>query len=406
MEPLGAGSCIDFVDVDTDVNIAPKSNRLHQKRATHQKISYTAGILLKESSIVDSIRDSGLNINLLSTALVLLDHQFNIIQLNPAAEQLMGFSARQLESETFFELVKGDLSISALNTFIEQENSGFIEDVEIKVATGVIRSNLMITPCRIDSKDTLLLELQTSTHQQNIRKDLRILRQSRVSENLIRNLAHEIKNPLGGIKGAAQLLERKLPSGFPTKYSQIIIRETDRLGALVDRLLMPAKPEAAQSINPHLIVEQALEIVLLQFPDRFSVIKDYDPSLPDIYVSPNQIQQALLNLIKNSAEAMLELDYELGLEPQLTVKTRMVHQHTIGQIQHRQVLKVEIKDNGKGIPVELASDIFYPTVSGKQSSGLGLSIAQSLVQRHQGIIELDKSAEMTCFSLFIPVKRS
>jgi len=347
---------------------------------------------------VNSTQNKGLNINQLSTALILLDDQFNIIQLNPAAEQLLGFSTRQLKNETFFELVKGDLSASVLNTFNEQENSGFIEEVEIKVATGIIRSNLMVTPCRINSKARLLLELQTSTHQQNIRKDLQILRQSRVSENLIRNLAHEIKNPLGGIKGAAQLLERKLPADFPTKYSQIIIREADRLGALVDRLLMPAKPEAAQRVNPHIMIEQALEIVLLQFPNRFKVVKDYDPSLPDIYVSQNQIQQTLLNLIKNAAEAMLANDSEMIL----TLKTRMIHQHTIGQIQHKQVLKVEIKDNGMGISDELANDIFYPTVSGKQSSGLGLSIAQSLVQRHQGIIELDRSTDLTCFSLYLP----
>lgn len=342
---------------------------------------------------------NSLNINLLSTALILLDCDFNITQLNPAAEQLLGFSNRQLKNETFFELVKGDLSMPLLNTFKQRENAGFIEDIEVKVATGVIRSNLMITPCQIGSNGTLLLELQASPHQQNIRKDLRILRQSRASEHLIVNLAHEIKNPLGGIKGAAQLLERKLPADFPTKYSQIIIREADRLGALVDRLLMPAKPEAAQSINPHLLIEQALEVVLLQFPNGFEVVKDYDPSLPDVYVSQNQIQQTLLNLIKNSAEAMLECK----LDPQLTIKTRMVHQHTIGQIQHKQVLKIEIKDNGVGVPDELAGDIFYPTISGKQSSGLGLSIAQSLAQRHQGIIELDRNAEITCFSLYIPV---
>lgn len=351
---------------------------------------------------MDTTLNNKFNINQLSTALILLDNQFKILQLNPAAEQLLGFSARQLQNETFFELVKGDLTSSILEAFKQQEHSGFIEDAEIKVATGVIRSNLMVTSIKVETSECLLLELQASTHQQSIRKDLQILSQSRFSENLIRNLAHEIKNPLGGIKGAAQLLERKLPEDFPAKYSQIIIREADRLSALVDRLLMPATPEKAQWINPHLIIEQALEVVLLQFPKSFKLSKDYDPSLPEIYVSQNQVQQALLNLIKNSAEAMLA---NLA-DALLTIRTRMVHQHTIGQVQHKQVLKIDLQDNGEGISDELAGEIFYPTVSGKQSSGLGLSIAQSLVQRHQGIIELDRERKITCFSIYLPYLKS
>lgn len=344
-----------------------------------------------------------LNINLLSTALVLLNGEYRILQLNLAAEQLLGFSSRQLENETLFELLKGDLTEEELNRFKRQEQPGYIEDVEIKVATGLVRSNLMVTPCDLSTGDELLLEFQTGTHQRNIRKDIQVQRQSRISEHLIRSLAHEIKNPLGGIKGAAQLLERKLPDNFSDKYSQIIIRETNRLGGLVDRLLMPANPEMAQFINPHLIVEQALEIVMLQFPDEFIVHKDYDPSLPEINVSQNQIQQSLLNLIKNAAEAVqLNAQKDGDRNGELILRTRMIHQHTIGHSQFKQVLRIDVEDNGGGIPQELASDVFFPTISGKQSSGLGLSIAQSLVQRHQGIIELEQKKQTTCFSLYLP----
>ena len=345
---------------------------------------------------------SNLNIDLLSTALILLDDQYYIRNLNPAAEQLLGFSSRQMEQENFFELIKGELSLSALDTFREQEQSGFIEDVELRVATGTIRTNLMVTPCQIESSDDLLLELQTSTHQQNIRKDLQIQHQSRVSEHLIRNLAHEIKNPLGGIKGAAQLLERKLPDDFSDKYSQIIIREADRLGALVDRLLIPSKPETPCLVNPHLVIEQALEVVLLQISDSVKVVKDYDPSLPDILISKNQIQQALLNLVKNAAEAINQTK-DNNENSQLTLRTRMLHQHTIGQSQYRQVIRIDVEDNGVGISEELASDIFFPTISGKESTGLGLSIAQSLVQRHKGIIELEQANSPTRFSVYLPL---
>jgi len=347
---------------------------------------------------------SELDISLLSTALVLIDHNNYISQLNPAAEQLLGFSSRQLENESFFDLVKGDLSSSALTAFREQEKSGFIEDVELRVATGLVRTNLMVTPCSITSDDDLLLELQTNAHLQNIRKDMQIQQQSRVSEHLIRNLAHEIKNPLGGIKGAAQLLERKLPDDFSNKYSQVIIREADRLGALVDRLLVPSKPEAAQFVNPHLVIEQALEIVELQFSRTINITRDYDPSLPELKISQNQIQQVFLNLIKNSAEA-IQQNSKNNEQGDLTIRTRMMHQHTIGQSQFRQVIRFDVEDNGEGIPEELGNDIFFPTISGKQSSGLGLSIAQSLVQRHQGIIELDRRANPTRFSVYLPLLR-
>lgn len=345
-----------------------------------------------------------LNINSLSTALLLLSENYRIRRVNTATEQLLGFSNRQLESETFFELIKGELSPSDLDNFREQQLTGFIEDIELKVATGVIHVNLMVTPYSDGADNQLLLEIQSSAHHQNIRKDLQLQQQSRVSENLVRNLAHEIKNPLGGIKGAAQLLERKLPVDFPKKYSQIIINEADRLGALVDRLLMPAIPEATQSINPHQLIENALEIVLLQSSPKFKVVKDYDPSLPDLKISPNQIMQALLNLIKNAAEA-IQLDNHQDPDGCLTLRTRMLHQHAIGQVQYRQVIKIDVEDNGIGVPHDLVSDIFFPTISGKQSSGLGLSIAQSLVQRHKGIIELETFSGKTCFSLYLPVKK-
>lgn len=380
----------------------------HQNCATHLYIEYNAYLYLSPAFNITFM--ANLDINQLSTAIIRLDNDNRIQQINHAAEQMLGFSNRQLENETFFELVKSELSPDLFKSFQSQERSAFIEDIELKVATGIIRANLMMTTYQTDvdvsnAKNGLILELQINTHHQNIRKDLQLQQQSRVSEHLIRSLAHEIKNPLGGIKGAAQLLERKLPKDFPQKYSQIIIRETNRLGALVDRLLMPAMPEPSQQVNPHRIIEDALEVVLLQNKNPIKVIKDYDPSLPDINISPNQIQQALLNLIKNAAEAIQALEPSDKHQGCLILSTRMMHQHNIGQTQHRQVLRIDVQDNGIGIPEEIINDIFFPTISGKQSSGLGLSIAQSLVQRHQGIIEVESHFGKTCFSLYIPIIR-
>ncbi len=342
--------------------------------------------------------------HLISTALVLLDDRFAIRSLNPAAEQLLGITNRQMQNTIdFFDWVKGEITPDLLKSLQAPAQSAFIEEIELHLPKGAVRSNLMVTPCQWITEKDLLLEFQSSAHIKKIRKDLQIQQQSRVSEHLIQNLAHEIKNPLGGIKGAAQLLERKLPKDFSNKYSQIIIQEADRLGALVDRLLMPAKPEKSETINPHRVIEQALEIVLLQLPKAIKVVKDYDPSLPDIYIAPNQIQQALLNLIKNAAEA---ISSHKGKEAKLTLCTRMLHQHTIGQQQFRQVIKICVEDTGAGIAKNLANDIFFPTISGKSSSGLGLSIAQSLVQRHQGIIELESRQNPTRFSLYLPLLKA
>ena len=345
---------------------------------------------------------SKLNINSLSTGLILLDNQANIREINSAAEQLLGFSSRQITRSNFFDLVQGDLTQEVFTSFRDHSQTGFIEDVEMRVANGIIRTNIMVTPLDSEAKGDLLLELQTSTHQQNIRKDLQIQHDTRVSEHLIRNLAHEIKNPLGGIKGAAQLLERKLPEDFPDKYSQIIIRETDRLGALVDRLLMPAKIEDKQLTNPHILLERAIELVTLQFDKSLQINRDYDPSLPEITIAQNQIQQALLNLLKNSAEAITQYQGQ----GELTVRTRIMYQHTIGDLQYKHTVKIEVEDNGMGIDPELAEDIFFPTISGKQSSGLGLSIAQSLVQRNLGIIELEQLSNPTKFAVYLPVVSS
>ncbi len=342
------------------------------------------------------------SLNSLATALIILNQHYQIAYLNQSAEQLLGYSGRLIKEESFFELVKGELDIKLLKQFKNLQNIIFLEEVELKTARGSLTSNIMVSKYPSEKKpmeNYLLLEFQTSQHHSNIRKDIELQQQSRVSNHLIRNLAHEIKNPLGGIKGAAQLLHRKLPEGFPDQYTQIIIHETDRLSDLVNRLLLPATPEDKVETNCHLIIEKALEIVLLQSSNQLQIKKDYDPSLPNLYVASEQIQQALINLIKNATEAI-----EQGGIVQL--RTRIIHQHTIGQIQHRQVVKIDVVDNGSGIPKNLLKDIFFPTISGKNSSGLGLSIAQSLAGTHGGIIEVESEPGNTCFSLYLPVGKN
>ncbi|MGB0495061.1 MAG: nitrogen regulation protein NR(II) [Kangiellaceae bacterium] len=347
---------------------------------------------------------TSLSINQLSTAIIHLDTDFIILNLNQAAEQVLGFSCRRLVGEKIFDIVSGDFDREMLTQSIEKKLPTAVQDVLLSLPKGELSVNLIITPLSSDKPKKIignLLEIQSNEIPQNIKKDLRLQQQSRVSEHLIRNLAHEIKNPLGGIKGAGQLLERKLPADFSKKYTQIIIRESNRLGDLVDRLLMPAKTEERRLENIHLLLEQALEVLLMQTGDqKIDVVKDYDPSIPALLMSPNQIEQALLNLIKNAIEALKQHE---TIDAKIVLRTRIKNQHTIGEDQFRQVLKVDVEDNGGGIKKELVNDIFFPTISGKQSSGLGLSIAQSLAQRHQGIIELEQKRGKTCFSLLLPM---
>ncbi len=353
------------------------------------------------------MQTSSLTINQLSTSIIHLDDAYLIIDLNHSAEQILGLSKRQLVGNSVFELISGEIDRTLISQCIDKNISTSVQDIVMQLPKGRLTVNLIITPLSSDKlifKNGCLLEIQSSETPKNIQKDLRLQQQSRVSEHLIRNLAHEIKNPLGGIKGAGQLLERKLPKDFPKKYTQIIIRESNRLSELVDRLLMPAKVEESRLTNVHLLLEQALEILLLQKQQQQIIfVKDYDPSIPDLFLAPNQIEQALLNLIKNAIEAICQDAIQSDKSSQIILRTRIKNQYTIGDQQHRQVLKVDIEDNGCGIDEKLVNDIFFPTISGKQSSGLGLSIAQSLVQRHQGIIELEQKNETTCFSLFLPM---
>lgn len=336
--------------------------------------------------------------DLLSTAVVVVTLECNVIYLNEAAERLLGYSDRQINGEYLFNLVQSDFDKDMLRQFAEDGQTGFIEDAQLKTGSGFIISNIMLSSFKEQQQRYILLEMQSSEHHSHIRKDMELQQQSRVSNHLIRNLAHEIKNPLGGIKGAAQLLQRKLPDDFSNKYCQIIIQETDRLSGLVGRLLLPAEPEDKTLVNTHLLIEKALDIVLLQSSFPVKIDKDYDPSLPELLISAGQIQQTLLNLLKNAVEA-------IDRHGQITIKTRILHQHTIGKIQHKQVIRVDVIDNGPGIAESLIKDIFFPTISSKNSSGLGLSIAQSFAQRHGGIIEVDSSPTKTCFSLYLPLEK-
>jgi two-component system nitrogen regulation sensor histidine kinase GlnL len=220
---------------------------------------------------------------------------------------------------------------------------------------------------------------------------------------LIRNLAHEIKNPLGGIRGAAQLLEMEIDSSELTEYTQVIIREADRLQSLVDRLLAPhRRPHMVGDVNIHEVCERVRSLILAEFPKGLRVVRDYDTSIPEFRGDREQLIQTVLNIAHNACQALSER-IALG-DASLTFSTRVARQITFGKTRYRLALELHVIDNGPGVPDSIKERIFYPLVSGREGgSGLGLTLAQTFVQQHHGQIEVDSVPGRTDFKILIPL---
>ena len=245
-----------------------------------------------------------------------------------------------------------------------------------------------------------MLEIEQQTRQD---REERALGQVQANKELIRNLAHEIKNPLGGIRGAAQLLAMEIDSRELTEYTQVIIHEADRLQALVDRLLAPHRsPHVVSDVNIHEVCERVRSLIMAEFPRGLTVKRDYDVSIPDFRGDREQLIQAVLNIAHNAAQALSPRIAD-G-DAVLTLRTRVSRQATIGKQRFRLALELHIEDNGPGVPEDIRDRIFYPLVSGRDGgSGLGLTLAQTFVQQHQGTIECDSVPGKTVFRIVIPL---
>ena len=277
-------------------------------------------------------------------------------------------------------------------------------------------------------RDRVLVEMLEIEQQARQDREERALGQVQANKELIRNLAHEIKNPLGGIRGAAQLLEMEIgqPAGLPrdgaplrgagaesdpgaarrrelTEYTQVIIHEADRLQALVDRLLAPHRlPHVVSDVNIHEVCERVRALILAEFPRGLALRRDYDTSIPEFRGDREQLIQAVLNIAHNAAQALAER-IQAG-DAQLILRTRVGRQVTIGKQRYRLALELHIEDNGPGVSEDIRDRIFYPLVSGREGgSGLGLTLAQTFVQQHQGMIEFDSEPGRTIFCIVIPL---
>ena len=246
----------------------------------------------------------------------------------------------------------------------------------------------------------LLLEFRHIEQQMKIAREERLLDQSQANRELIRNLAHEIKNPLGGIRGAAQVLERELDRPDLHEYTQVIMKEADRLQLLMDRLLTPHRLPQPAPLNIHEVLERVRSVILAEYPQGITVVRDYDTSLPHLTGDREQLIQAVLNVVRNASQAM----HGKGC---ITLKTRIARQATLARRRYKQAIQVQISDNGPGIPDDIRDKVFYPLVSGREGgSGLGLTLVQNFVTQHHGTVTFETQPGGTTFTLLLPIQQN
>jgi two-component system nitrogen regulation sensor histidine kinase GlnL len=317
----------------------------------------------------------------LSHAVMMFDANLQLDYINPAGEVLFAVSAKRLIGQKANTLFPADSHLfEAISKGVESGHP-FTEHEAIITLPG---------------QREVLVEIQQIDRQIRIAREEHQPSQQQTFRTLVRGLAHEIKNPLGGLRGAAQLLERELPSEELKEFTNIIIGEADRLQNLVDRMLGPNKLPKKETLNIHQVLEHVRQLVNVGISDDIKIITDYDPSIPDLIADRDQLIQAILNIVGNAVQA-------LGTEGEITLSTRTVRQFTIGHVHHKLVCRVDIIDNGPGIPEDMLESIFYPMVTGRaEGTGLGLSISQSLINQHGGLIQCESQPGRTKFSLLIP----
>jgi two-component system nitrogen regulation sensor histidine kinase GlnL len=338
----------------------------------------------------------------LSAGVILLDRSLLIVGLNPAAENILGISENRAKGEPLLRLIGEDPELQSILSRVISTGNHYAN--ELQLAPTEVHAHERVVDCRVSPLDldlaALLVEMTDVTRRTQISRENALLIQHGAGRQMIRQLAHEIKNPLGGIRGAAQLLERQLNEDELKEYTDVVISETDRLAGLVDTLLGPGGPPDKRPVNVHELLEYVVRIIDPEGPPSLRIHRDYDPGLPDIDLDSDQMVQALLNLVQNATVA-------LDGQGTLTLRSRAVTNFTIGTVRHRVIASIEIEDDGPGIPPELQDSVFYPLVTSRpEGTGLGLPAAQELISRHGGLIEFESRPGRTVFFVRIPLDQA
>lgn len=347
-------------------------------------------------------------IDSMTTAVLVVDSDLRLMHLNPATEALLSISQSRVYGEHITRLFEQPASAeqaleqaaqgSGANSYTQRQIHWRLHDgSQVTVDYSV---------SKVEEQQLLLMEIQPVERIMRINREKALITAQETSRQLIRGMAHEVKNPLGGIRGAAQLLERELDqlqtSDDLKEYTSVIVDEVDRLRNLVDRMLGPRQPLELKSLNMHQVLERICSVIKAENGDKVKLSRDYDPSIPDIVGDAEQLIQACLNISRNAVQALLETS---SGDPEIIFRSRIKRQFTIGEQFYPLVLRVDIIDNGPGIDSQIEGDIFYPMISGRaEGTGLGLTISQQLINQHHGLIQYDSNPGRTCFSIYLPFK--
>jgi two-component system nitrogen regulation sensor histidine kinase GlnL len=341
-------------------------------------------------------------LDLLATAILVVDARSSVLELNQAAADLLATSPAAARGRGLASLVADGAAIESL--LARSRASGerlAVRDFGLAPAArsdARYQVDVSLTPLPGALPGGVLLEIADTTGPSRMTRDAALLVQQGGSRVMARQLAHEIKNPLGGLRGAAQLLERELPSQELREYTRVIIGEADRLCALVDSLLGPARAVRREAVNVHEVLDRVFRLARAEAPAGVAIERDYDPSLPLLALDRDLLVQAMLNLARNAVQA-------LGSRGRLTLRSRALTNATIGTGRHRVVASLQFEDDGPGVPPELGETIFYPLVTARPGgTGLGLAVAQDIATRHGGIVEFDSRPGHTVFSLLLPME--
>jgi len=335
----------------------------------------------------------------LTTAVVLVDGNDVIVYLNTAAEGLLGISQKRAAGKFLPGLLPGLEDMSELCGRARERRRIFGQTLHI---AGLqhdgteLELDARASPWADSDPGAVLVEFFDITARHHLDRENALVAQRGASRRMLRQLAHEIRNPLGGLRGAAQLLERELDDPSLREFTRVIIGEADRLEGLVAGLLGPGGRPDLQSMNVHEVLEHVAKLISSAAPE-LTLLRDYDPSLPDLLLDRDQLTQAILNLVRNAAQAT----DESGM---LILRTRIATNYVLNGRPHKLVALIEIEDDGLGVPEEIADTVFYPLVTGrKDGTGIGLPLAQELVNRHGGLIEFLSKPGKTVFTVSLPV---
>jgi two-component system nitrogen regulation sensor histidine kinase GlnL len=335
----------------------------------------------------------------MDTAILQFNQQLELVYMNPSAEALFERSLRRINGLPIDKLCQpnGELA-PLLEVVLKTEQPVTRHELVLQLPSGnKITTNIIIGPI---PNEGVLVEIQPVGRLYSISQDSRRQKEFNTTRNLLRGLAHEIKNPLGGIRGAAQLLETELETPEYKEYTGVIIKETDRLRNLIDQMGGPKRPPQKQSLNIHEVTEHVLKLISAEADEDILIQRDYDPSLPSILSDKDQLIQAVLNVSRNALESLK------GSKGIISLRTRPLRKYTIAGATYPLVMQLSICDDGPGIPEELQAQIFFPMVSNKPNgTGLGLPIAQSLISANGGLINFQSTPEHTCFEVLLPFER-